>query len=528
MTRKVLPLLLALLMAVASVLAAPLPGTLTAYAGGSWSAWAYNAETGQLVHVFPDGAPAVEMAFPLPPGTSNYPIDVTFSRDGRLLAACLTDDAGVSSVRAYDVYAGVYIAAYISSGPVLGCSLEQYGFSEDGTQLAFGVINHYGFDGADTRPSWEVVVMEMNTSAILYHLDAESAEVATLGEDLSNVLPYIRTFQMKTATFPGLITFAPVYYASEGAPEYLSVVWNLTDGTVRDEGPYGKSGFDVLLSNGEVIWVDTDDAYPVTLPVGPGPAFNVAMYSNKAGDRYPIFFQDGKIPMNARFVDDGRKVAVMLSDSDGNSSWAVVDRSGAAAALPPMDTYEVWGTPDGYVFASNSSSGGPVEVRYHRFTGDSLTPAEFVAWTDMAGGFWRIVWATPLTGDPTLTPFASLTLLGEPPIMPTATLPGPVAVTATPLVPPTMTPASAVLAVGTRAAVTTTDGDELRVRSGAGTAYAVLFSLPEGSEVNIMEGPILADSLTWWRVRADDGRTGWAVEGVMDGGSYLQTLTPIG
>ncbi|WP_119065794.1 SH3 domain-containing protein [Aggregatilinea lenta] len=538
MTRKVLPLLLGLALIVAITPFAPVGDTPTAHAGGSWSAWAYNADTGQLVHVFPDGAPAVEMMFPLPPGTSSYPTDLTISRDGALLAACLTDDIGAASVRVYDIYAGVYVAAYIPTGPILGCSLDQYSFSEDGTQLAFGIINHFGFDPAETRPSWEVVVMEMNTSAILYRLDANTAAVAALGEELVNVLPMIRTFQMKTATFPGLITFAPIYYASEGAPEYPSMVWNLTDSTVQIAGPYGKSGFDVLLPNSEVIWVDADASFPVTTPMGPGPAFNVMMYSNKMGDRYPILVEPDMIPLNARFVDDGRKAAVMMMNADGSAtSWAVVDRSGAVYALPALDTYEVWGTMDGYVFVSNSSSGGPVEIRYHRFAEGNPTPTEFVAWTDMAGGFWRIIWANPLSGGAGLPAFPPAGILGEPPVMPTATtgvppldptVTLPAGPTATLPAGPTGTATLTALSVGGRATVTTTEGDQLRVRSGAGTAYAVLFYLPAGSGVNLMEGPVEADALTWWRVRADDGRMGWAVEGVMDGGSFLQTLTPVG
>lgn len=528
MTRKTLPLLLTILLAVAILPVAPLHDIPAARAGGSWSAWAYNADTGQLVHIFPDGAPAVELLFPLPPGTSSYPTDLTLSRDGQLLAACLTDDIGAASVRVYDIYAGVYVAAYLPAGPILGCSLDQYGFSEDGTQLAFGIINHYGFDPADTRPAWEVVVMEMNASAIPYRLDATSPAVTALGEELTNVLPVIRTFQMATGTFPGLITFAPIYYASEGAPEYPSMGWNLTDGTVEITGPYGKSGFDVLLPNSEVIWVDADGSFPATAPVGPGPAFNVMMYSNKMGDRYPIFVEAGKIPMSARFVDDGRKAAVVMTDAGGNTSWAVVDRSGAAFALPALDTYEVWGTLDGYVFVSNSSSGGPVEIRYHRFTEGNPTPSEFVAWTDMAGGFWRIIWANPLSGGTGLPAFPPVGLLGEPPMMPITTLPVPLDPTVTPPSLPTGTATLLALSVGGRATVTTTEGDQLRVRSSAGVAYAVLFSLPAGSQVNVMEGPVSADGLSWWRIRADDGRMGWAVEGVMDGSSFLQTLTPVG
>ncbi|MBI5958360.1 MAG: SH3 domain-containing protein, partial [Chloroflexi bacterium] len=50
--------------------------------------------------------------------------------------------------------------------------------------------------------------------------------------------------------------------------------------------------------------------------------------------------------------------------------------------------------------------------------------------------------------------------------------------------------------------------------------------LPSGSPVTLMEGPINADGLVWWRIQTADGRSGWCIEGIVDGGVYIQTLVP--
>jgi hypothetical protein len=494
-------------------------GVAPAQAGGSWSAWVYSQDTGKMVHVFPDGAAPVEMAFPLPPGTSQYPSAVTISRDGAYLAACLTDDAGNSSVRVYDIYGSHYIAAYIAPGPIVSCSLSRYSFSEDGTQLAFGILNHWPGEPA-SRPDWEVIVMQMNTSAILYHLDSNSPLITGLGLDSRGKLPFIVTFQMATGTFPGLITFKPVPWATEGGCSYDGLIWNLSDGSINQNGLYGKVGLDFLLPNSEAAWTDFDPTRPQGVLEGPGCAFNVIMYSNKAGALYPVY-TNGTVLFGATFVDDGRRLA-FSSYASGVTQWMALDRNGATTLLPSdlSDVYEVWGTLDGYAFLRNPSGGAP-EVRYHRFSAGP-SPDMFVAWSGLPGEYYRLIWVNPLAGGTGLPPFPPLAILGTPPIMITPTLPPPAVITlpAPPL-------PGGTLGVGGRARVNTTAGDMLRIRSGPGTSFAVAFQLANGTPVTLVEGPVSADGFSWWFIRTDDGRTGWGVEGVMDNGAYLQTLIPM-
>jgi hypothetical protein len=62
-----------------------------------------------------------------------------------------------------------------------------------------------------------------------------------------------------------------------------------------------------------------------------------------------------------------------------------------------------------------------------------------------------------------------------------------------------------------------TNGDGLRIRSGAGTVNSTRFIGMDSEVFLVKDGPVLVDNLTWWMLEApyDKLRTGWAA------GSYL-------
>lgn len=72
---------------------------------------------------------------------------------------------------------------------------------------------------------------------------------------------------------------------------------------------------------------------------------------------------------------------------------------------------------------------------------------------------------------------------------------------------PTPTPIS--IQVGMRAKVANTDGAGMRFRSGPGTRYITVAILDEGTVLKVVGGPETDESLTWWRLQADDGTVGW-------------------
>ncbi len=70
------------------------------------------------------------------------------------------------------------------------------------------------------------------------------------------------------------------------------------------------------------------------------------------------------------------------------------------------------------------------------------------------------------------------------------------------------------LAPASRARVTFTDGTPLRVREDAGKSAKILKTIPEGTEMYIIEGPKCADRGVWWRMQTKDGAIGgWVMEG---------------
>ncbi|MBZ0288691.1 MAG: tetratricopeptide repeat protein [Anaerolineae bacterium] len=70
------------------------------------------------------------------------------------------------------------------------------------------------------------------------------------------------------------------------------------------------------------------------------------------------------------------------------------------------------------------------------------------------------------------------------------------------------------LVVGGKAVVTSTEGDTLRVRGGAGRSFEVIAQLEPGTIVTLLEGPQIVDDLSWWKIQTEDGLEGWAVERV--------------
>jgi hypothetical protein len=74
-----------------------------------------------------------------------------------------------------------------------------------------------------------------------------------------------------------------------------------------------------------------------------------------------------------------------------------------------------------------------------------------------------------------------------------------------------------VFALGMIIKVNGTDNEGLRIHSDAGIDQPTLFLAKEGEQFNILEGPIIKDSLIWWKIKSlnDSTKTGWAVQDYM-------------
>ena len=87
----------------------------------------------------------------------------------------------------------------------------------------------------------------------------------------------------------------------------------------------------------------------------------------------------------------------------------------------------------------------------------------------------------------------------------------------TPTEPPQILPG--VIALGMTVEVTE---DGLRMRAAAGTDQNILFQASRGELLTIVDGPVIKDSLIWWKVesRQDPVKSGWSVQ------DYLLVTTP--
>jgi hypothetical protein len=119
------------------------------------------------------------------------------------------------------------------------------------------------------------------------------------------------------------------------------------------------------------------------------------------------------------------------------------------------------------------------------------------------------------------TPTSAIPPTSTPTVAPSPTR----APTVTPLPPsPTPRPAPTALGVNVLARVTPPEGSKLKVRASGAPTAQVLGELDKNAQVTVLEGPVEAGGLKWWRVDNGKGLSGWSAEGV----GTDRYLVPIG
>lgn len=80
-----------------------------------------------------------------------------------------------------------------------------------------------------------------------------------------------------------------------------------------------------------------------------------------------------------------------------------------------------------------------------------------------------------------------------------------------------------VIAVGGRARVADLSGAPLRAREAPGLDARIVARIPEGSEVDVLAGPVEAEGYTWWQISSPAGM-GWSAERSPDGVVFLEPV----
>ncbi len=97
--------------------------------------------------------------------------------------------------------------------------------------------------------------------------------------------------------------------------------------------------------------------------------------------------------------------------------------------------------------------------------------------------------------------------------------------TAQPSPTPSPTPETPTLQIGARAVVVNIGESTLRLRASPGLTARVIARIPAGREVVLLEGPVVADGYTWWRV-AVGSQSGWCAVTTPDGTNFLEPIAP--
>jgi hypothetical protein len=125
--------------------------------------------------------------------------------------------------------------------------------------------------------------------------------------------------------------------------------------------------------------------------------------------------------------------------------------------------------------------------------------------------------------QPTQAPTEGAALPEETPTATPILLPPPATFTPTPSVVTTPTGPAEVaeeepsgdLAIGDAVVVANTGGVGLNIRTGPGTSFARIKTLPEGAVTEVVGGPREADNYTWYQIRDETGTIGWGASRFM-------------
>lgn len=84
---------------------------------------------------------------------------------------------------------------------------------------------------------------------------------------------------------------------------------------------------------------------------------------------------------------------------------------------------------------------------------------------------------------------------------------------------PTVQLLPGVVSLGMTVQVNGTGQDGLRMRAAPGTDADVLFLANESESFTIVDGPVIQDSLIWWKIQSlqDTGKVGWSVQDYLAG-----------
>lgn len=453
--------------------------TLHLSADAAWTAWVYEAASGQLLRFNERGAVLETQTLPAELDT------LVISPQGERLAYLAAQNLHVLSLRNRRELATFALPPPISGAPNDDdiIQLDPRAFRLDGAKLAFS----YRIAGE----GWSLVIMDAQTGEIAQRLAYGADEVASFLPLHAGVLPQVQAF------YDDAVFFTIRNDARNPLPTHRSYRWSLNNDTLREVWAFPTFDNGAWLPSGETLNPIYDGRFAAENALIERDFMQRnALLVYAQSQQFPFYTDESLDFERVWFIEGGQRILAEAFFDPLNTWWVIAGRSGDRVRRQRAAGEDIMGTPDGFIYMTNLR-GQSVVVHVNTQT---LADQGQTVW--VAEGAWRIVWAD--AGDANLMAWSRL---AQPVENPPPPAPG---VAPTPLPEP-----APIRFVGMAAQIQTLEDDYLNLRDAPTLDSGVLALLESGVEIILLDGPRASAGFTWWRVRVGN-RRGWIVEALPD------------
>jgi hypothetical protein len=377
----------------------------------------FNSLSSSLLALNADGT-QTEYPLPVPPNAYVSPYDMSFTGDGTRVAYCPVDFGMMNPDGTTPTPPNAHLIVRdlpsqtellnLDLGAAVGCRVT---YRDDGAFLAVGIVRSLSADpAASAGQTWELLILEPTTGGVLARLDAANPAASGIA------IPATGTFMPQVRGFNGAnVTFAVLPYATGGIGQTPAYTWAIDSNTLLNADVWGNLASDSLPATGEIAWLAQDEGLPASEPSGPFPPFNVVRVGDAAGAARNVFHSPDWTLIEARFIDDGRRIALQeLAPADPTrdpnapipARWIAVDRAANAAVLSTSGGYaQVRPAAGGYIILQTSPDAAFSTLDYVSAADGAIT----TLWTSAQMSSpvaWEIAWTQPITPASGLPPFA--------------------------------------------------------------------------------------------------------------------------
>lgn len=470
--------------------ATPLPAS-------SWYAVAHVRDADTLHWINANGEQA---SMPRPTWADEAPDvlpQIYISPDGRTLVQTVQLATGFEAIGFYDLSTGQFTNTHQAQSGERFIATTHNPFSRNSARFAIGL-------SAPDASAWRIINFEVPSGNVISQLTQADIEIGLPGNQYYPYMvhygldeglgQYLLQFQMHTqlpdAQF-AMYQWYPEMLPNQQVPQTsgMSSVYN--NAIINTFLMHPAKGFDILPLTG----------FPV-LAHGDGLASQFIEANVNGQPNTSLISESNDITIDrVRWLKGGEWVGYHREGGQFNDHWRVLDAATGNPVTPLGPNFSMLhGTPDGYL----AQDGMQARLMHVTTLDHEAFSSDIGNMVFQPFSYYRVVYVTPVG--------ASFSLLAVPADETPA-----VAVGGQDVQAPEVTCGDAPaprLTVGKGARVTFTTGTPLNVRTAA--AGDLLMQIKEGTQVNVVNGPICANNYLWWEIQMQSENVtvgGWAAEG---------------